>query len=196
MVLTVLRPLLGKRRGAIDIIVLDAVLNETHTRESEITDHPIQNGSFINDHIINQPPTVTMDCFISDHPQKSSVIQSLSRVFTFLKPSQRTFEYLNLLWRQKKLLTVVTSLKIYRRMAIESITFDRNPQTSNALSFQITLKQIRIFCRPEPVGLEQLQGLTNALQNLRNRISRGRILALDATGQVEQTSVDLLRGLP
>lgn len=195
MVLTVLRPLIEKRRSAIDIIVMDATISERHIRNSEITEHPIQNGSYINDHVINQPATLTMDCFISDHPQKLNILQTLTRRLSLLSFSQRAFEYLNYLWREKKLLTVVSSLKIYRRMAIENITFDRNQETSNALRFQITLKQVRIFCRPEPIGVSDLQELTDALQKVRNRISRGRVLALDAGGQVEDITVDLLRDI-
>lgn len=196
MALTVLRPLLGKRRGAIDVIVVDSIISERHMRTSDITEHPIQNGAFINDHVINQSPMLTMDCFISDTPQNPGILQRLSRFYTFLKPSQRTFEYLNFLWREKTLLTVVSSLKIYRRMAIESLTFDRNQQTSNALSFRITLKQINIFCRPEPLGLQTLQKLSNGLKNLRNQISEGVVFSLDAGAQVEQTTVDIIRGLP
>lgn len=196
MALVALRPLLGRRRGAIDVIIVDAIIEESHSRSSQITQHPVQQSTPVSDHIIKQPEIVTMTCQISDHQHRVGNLQSLSRFFSFLRPSQQAFEYLNVLWSQKQLVTVVSSLKIYRDMAISEIEFNRNNETSNVLRFNITLQRIVRFCQPEPLSFRQLDPLINELKDLRSRITKGRLVALDAGAQVENTAVDILRGLP
>lgn len=197
MALAALRPILGKRRGAIDIIIVDAIIDEAHNRSSNITVHPIQNSSPIADHIINEPETVTMRCQISDTPIRTSFLQNLSRIATFLKPSQQAFEYLNSLWRQKVRMTVVSSLKVYRGMAIRNIEFNRGFRTSNILDFTITLQKINVFCEPSIFNqVPQLQQLTNSLKNLREPFNAGRRNAFAATAEAENAAVNLLRGLP
>lgn len=196
MALVALRPLLGRRRGAIDLVVVDAIIEETHNRSSQVTQHPVQQSTPVSDHIIRDPETVTMSCQISDYQQNIGTFQRLSRFFSFLRPSQQAFEYLNFLWQQKQLITVVSSLKVYRDMAISEIEFKRSFETSNVLRFDITLQKIVRFCQPEPLSFRELDPLINELKDLRSRVTKGRLVALDATAQVENTAVDILRGLP
>lgn len=50
------------------ILYVDATINENHTLISEVTDHPIESGSKITDHIIKKPKEYTIEGVISDNP--------------------------------------------------------------------------------------------------------------------------------
>lgn len=46
----------------------DAVLSETHTHNANITEHPVEKGASIVDHIRVQPSEISLDVLISNHP--------------------------------------------------------------------------------------------------------------------------------
>jgi len=49
-------------------ITLDASVRETHTASSTVTDHPVERGSAVSDHIRPDPDTLTMEAWISNTP--------------------------------------------------------------------------------------------------------------------------------
>jgi hypothetical protein len=49
-------------------IEVDAVTREAHQMPNDVTDHPVETGSNISDHIRPQPNTLTLDCVISNAP--------------------------------------------------------------------------------------------------------------------------------
>jgi len=56
------------------IIPLDASLSESHTRDSQVTRNPIEDGSTVSDHVMLNPIKLTIEGLISDSPV--SIIQS------------------------------------------------------------------------------------------------------------------------
>lgn len=59
----------GGRKGVeISGFVLDATVNEVHSLESEPTEHPVEDGSPITDHIDVKPDQITIDGIVSDTP--------------------------------------------------------------------------------------------------------------------------------
>lgn len=49
-------------------LTLDATVRESHVGESTVTDHPVERGSNVADHIRPDPDTLTMDAQISNTP--------------------------------------------------------------------------------------------------------------------------------
>lgn len=122
----------GKVQNSIGAISIDATIEETHERSTEVTDHPVEGGSFIQDHIINAPRRLTMVCMVTDTP--------LNR-----EPglhAQAAFNALEELRDARQLFTVVSGFKVYENMAFESLTMPKTRE--GALRFTATMKQITL----------------------------------------------------
>jgi len=58
----------GPKKAQVGTMQLDASVSEEHTRESKITQHPIEDGSNISDHVTLTPKRVRIQGVISDSP--------------------------------------------------------------------------------------------------------------------------------
>jgi hypothetical protein len=55
---------------SVDSITFDLVLDEQHSIESEVTSHPVEDGSQVNDHIHQLPRKGSLTGFVTNHPLK------------------------------------------------------------------------------------------------------------------------------
>jgi hypothetical protein len=131
---------------------------ETIDYTSEITNHPIETGSSISDHIYLNPLKINMEGSITD--TSVDIVGTAKNVIglfdgNFLnnvtdkfkgKGAKQTAAYqiLKDLQATKSLVTVVNYLDTFDNMVIETLSFPRNNQTGNRLLFEITLKQITL----------------------------------------------------
>lgn len=128
---------------------IDATLEEFHERQAEVTDHPVEGGSFIQDHIVNRPKRVRIRGMITDTP--------LNRMAgTYVADA---FETLEGLYEARELITAVTGFTVYDNMAIESISMPRARE--GALRFSIDLKQVTLTAG-QTVPIEPTAGETDA----------------------------------
>lgn len=49
-------------------VVFDLILSESHSLEAEVTQHPIENGATVSDHIRNLPRKGSLTGFVTNHP--------------------------------------------------------------------------------------------------------------------------------
>jgi hypothetical protein len=57
-----------KAKARIGIVELDASLSETHSMSAEVTNHPVEEGSEISDHIRKQPDSIQISGVVSNTP--------------------------------------------------------------------------------------------------------------------------------
>ena len=57
----------------------------------------------------------------------------------------QAWEYLNKVWRDRNLITIVTSLQIYRNMILTSLTATKTPQVGKSLEFNAKMREVRIL---------------------------------------------------
>jgi len=50
------------------VIVFDAVKSEDHSLSATVTEHPIEDGSVISDHVIHQPDTLSIEGLVANSP--------------------------------------------------------------------------------------------------------------------------------
>jgi hypothetical protein len=144
-------------------ISADAVLSEVHTGTNTVTDHPVEDGVNISDHSRPEPDKLQVELIVSDTPL--SLVQ-MQRAQQFMQQAgigviQNPFDgtqtiaavpgysaaVLARLWKYKDdgtLLSVVTSLRYYRSMEIESISAPRDSKTNSALRCSISFKFVRV----------------------------------------------------
>jgi len=141
----------------IDQLILDACVSEQHSRELEVTDHQVEDGTNISDHARLKPDGLTIEGVISNNPinrtQTRRVVNSLGVSFeTSAQEDQatpgsgyaeRAFSVLRDLQDTKKLITVVTSLKTYDNMILVSLSVPRNSRQGTALYFTAQFKLIK-----------------------------------------------------
>ncbi len=126
------------RPGKIDSLVLDAVIQETHSYTNTITSHPVETGFDVSDHSRPEPDKITLECVVTSTPLDGSDSQvDEQRVADALAK-------LDDLRMNGTLVTVVTSLKQYSSMGVESITVTRDVKTGAALKFTAALKFVRV----------------------------------------------------
>lgn len=129
----------AKRPVTVDGIPFDALLDETRVYEAESPDYPVENGFTVNDTIILKPLSLSMTLFVTDTP------------VTWLKQghggrgwADSVIQRLEKLYFSKNPVTVVTSDKTYKSMAIQSITIAKSAEVGYARQIPITFKEIRV----------------------------------------------------
>lgn len=140
----------------IGTITLDASLKETHTGESDVTEHPVEQGANITDHVRPRPSQLTIEGVVSNTPinstQQSRVVDVLGVPFETTSLSdqiqgvagyaEQAYAVLEEFRRNGTVLTVVTRLRTYDNMILSSLSIPRDKQTGDALFFTASFKQI------------------------------------------------------
>lgn len=132
----------------VGLIELDCSVSETHTAVCEITDHPVEFGSVISDHIRSLPESVEINGLVTNTPLVYlASLLSKSPVKPSLLPAwgdrvDAAYQKLLELKNAGVLIDVVTSLRTYSDMAITSIVITRDAATGNVLDCAIGLREI------------------------------------------------------
>ncbi len=165
-------------------IAFDAVTNETHGATSTITDHPVEVGANISDHIRPDADTVNLTGVVSNTPilLPGDHVDGAERVDIKVQGRAKTVRvpipgvgaligaievgqepqgtvlgfspgfdrvaavYAELLDCRAKgrLFRVITTLRTYENMGMQSLTVTRDANSGNALNFVIDFKEVFI----------------------------------------------------
>src|ERR1019366_4961747 len=141
----------------IDSFTAQATIEESHTDELEIADHPVELGAQITDHSFLRPAEVIITAGYSNSPGSSNVVGSLvgavtgtlggiSSLLSGNNTSQVKAIYDKFLTLQKSRtpFTIVTGKRTYTDMLIKSISTQTTKDTENALIMRIACRQIII----------------------------------------------------
>jgi hypothetical protein len=153
------------RSGNSDLIEIDAVIKRSHSRTTKRTQHPVEEGADITDHIRAEPMDLSMDCVISDNPIRNllqgtfegavagfdpsnpigSVLQGgfdgLNNVFGIEKKHVKVLERIEKARLNSTEITIVTPRRIYDGYYIEGYSFDDTDE-HDTLRFSIDLIKI------------------------------------------------------
>ncbi len=115
------------------IVTFDTMVSEDHKFTSRVTYYPVENGTIVSDHIINQPDVVTLSGLVTDTPL--NIVAPFNRAIS-------AFNSLLQIHQRRQIVDIVTGIKIYRNMAITSLDVPRTVKTGQTLTFNITLQRI------------------------------------------------------
>jgi len=120
-------------------VSFDTSLSELYVNNADVTDHPVEKGSNITDHIRARPLELSINGVISNTP--IAFLASLR-----FPPKRAEVGYFTLLELQKqaKLVKVLTTLDEFDNMAIQSVELDRDASTGNIASIKLSMKQVRL----------------------------------------------------
>ena len=138
-------------------LALDCTVTETHTATSTVTEHPVESGSNITDHIRPDPVQLSITGIVSDTPIGSKQVQRAVSVggasvqVTQQEPPSSATGFGRSAWAKldairtaAKPVKVVTRDKTYDSMALVSLSVPKESKTGGALYFTAQFKQIRI----------------------------------------------------
>lgn len=119
--------------GAVE---LDASLQENHTSSNEVTRFPVEQGVDITDHVRRQPERITIRGIVTDHPivyrQRGIERRSIEAYQDFLT-----------MMDEAQLISVVTTLRQYENMVIESMEVPRNAALGNSVEVNLTMTEVK-----------------------------------------------------
>ena len=132
----VLSLLFGKKYAQTTIgnISLDATLSEYHTFTARATKFPLENGSFVSDHVEVDPIRLNIKGIVSDTPL--SLLSDFNR-------SIDNFNRLTRLFESKAIISVITGIRVYQNMVMTSLNIPRDVETGQSLTFEIDLQEMR-----------------------------------------------------
>lgn len=107
-------------------IIPDVIIEETHSDEMEITQHPVQQGAAISDHAYKKPMTLKMSVLFG----KDDI----------------NITYQKLLEMQDKaqLIDVITGKRSYKNMILKSLSVTTNKETNSILKVEAELVEVII----------------------------------------------------
>jgi len=133
--------------------------SETHDWKRDVTTNPVENGSPISDHIIDQPDTLTITGMISNAPVLGLVNEVSGLIDGSLSGQDyvaQAIDMLDTLRKSKQLVTIYTRYKTYTNMVLQSVNIPRTPDNGDAVVLTIQAINIRIVTSQKttiPTGL-------------------------------------------
>lgn len=141
-----------KKGNYIQDIELDIIITESATATARLTENPVEHGANVNDHIIIEPMTFTVDGVISNI--SSSTIGQFTQVPTIFNQNnskaKEVWNDLLELQASRQPFTLVQGLREYQNVVILSLSENQDKDTSNGLFFTATMKEL-VFVGTIPI---------------------------------------------
>jgi hypothetical protein len=122
-------------------LVFDAVFEETHEADLEVTDNPVETGVVVSDHAFMKPLKVTLSAGVTDTPL---VVGTDDPFASDAGRSRRAYELLTELQKRAEPFDLKTGLKLYENMVCTSIRTSQDKDSSGALLFTAELREVII----------------------------------------------------
>lgn len=111
----------------------DAVFSIDHSVQATVTQHPVQVGAAITDHVFMNPDSVQLDIGMSDAVWNAGPDHSVL-----------AYQRLREIMEKRETVTLVTRLRTYPDMIIDSISVPEDFKTMYALKASVSFQQIRM----------------------------------------------------
>lgn len=123
-------------------IAAQVTLRERHRDALDPTDHPVERGSVVADHVIKRPAEVIIECSWSNSPASGSYIQlsPTKRAMTV----QEVYQALVQMQDERELVEVLTGKRKYRNMLLVTLEVETDKETENSLKVVATFRELRI----------------------------------------------------
>lgn len=126
-----------------ETLEIDASPAQGHRRSADATNHKVEEGADITDHVNPQPETVTISGIISYAPPRTPADLLSGSVALEVNRHIKAFERLEQAWEYTELMKVNTGLRVYEDVVIVDMDSQRTLDTGYDFAFTITFKQIR-----------------------------------------------------
>lgn len=128
---------------------IDAAITEEHRLEAEITEYPVEGGGTITDHRRKLPRSVTMEIIVSDTPlgdaaRTRELEDQAGLSAEGALPSDEALAFFEQIHEDSTLCEVVTNLRTYQNMLLESLEIPLDAETGHAFVATATFREVVI----------------------------------------------------
>ena len=180
-------------------ISLDLILTETHSLNAVVTQHPVQDGSTISDHITILPRSGTIRVLVSNFSLSTAkgddradwdeiYDQGEAAQKSLPNRAEEAWKKLKDLVKKRELVKVVTSLEVYEDVALTRVETTRDGDTGDALEIDIDyeqvtkvkLKETKVTAQVQPRDMKSTINQKSAVQ-----VNSGQKVGTEATAAEE-----------
>ena len=122
------------------IVIAQATVEEKHTDDLEITEHPVELGAAITDHAFKRPAEIVIQMAFSNTPSVITGEDKYANPFDVKK----SYAALLKLQENRVLLSIETGKRSYSNMLIKGLVTTTDNKTENAMFITVSCKQIII----------------------------------------------------
>jgi hypothetical protein len=126
-------PVMVRPQRSLGGLYADVTIEEKHTDELEITEHPVEQGAAVHDHAYKKPEIVTIRAGVTDAKQSGGE-----------RPSQEFYDKLLDLQAKREPFDIVTGKRKYTNMLIKSLSAYSDPDNENCLIFTAECQEVII----------------------------------------------------
>ena len=119
---------------------IDIFSSEEHSVESDVTEHLVESGSIMTDHVRRKPRMLSIEGVVSDTPHGDL----RDRRSTDTLPSEDFRLYMDEIQGEGTQIVVITSVRVYENVVLKSFSETVNAQTGKSIRFKATFQQILI----------------------------------------------------
>jgi len=136
--------------GRLETLVFDVMTLESPDFGTVITQHPVEEGADITDHVRVLPITLSLDVTVTDYPLSSAGrgiqgdTHAMGSVGTtpFIGRAESILEVLQQILTQAAPCMVESGARVYQSLYLESIQAPRDKARMGALKIKVRLRQI------------------------------------------------------
>jgi hypothetical protein len=121
----------------VGFVTLDVSESEDHGKTAEPTQHPIEDGSDVADHVKQLPDTLTLTGTVSNTPVGFLAVDDPTR-------ARNAYDNLVFMKEEAQPLDVVTAWEEYEGMVIKSLSAPRSAAIGDAVTVTVSLQRVRI----------------------------------------------------
>lgn len=183
------RMLTTENATTITNIETQITIEEVHSDEMEITDHPVEQGATISDHAYARPSEVIITMAWSNSPNNSGPLNQLLGAAANASPvlqkvigaaelvggvvtalssgspvAMQKYNAILQFYNNRSLFNVYTGKRVYKNMLIKSLATTTDQRTENSLILRMTLKQI-LMAQTQTVTVPDSSVMANPEQN-------------------------------
>ena len=153
----------------------DLFISEEHSLEFKISDHPLQDGNTVSDHVTQELRSVSIDGLFTNHPMRYkddevevSIDGAGGTAAELSNVALQKYLALEDLAKRREPVQLVTSLVNYPEMIITSVKASRNEKSGESIRFSMTLREV------QTVTLRQISDIyvfsPSDMENANNRM--------------------------
>ena len=122
---------------AVGDIQLDLILSESHSLTSTVSEHPVEEGAAISDHIQQNLRVGKLTGLISNFSIREGGGDGATN------RAADAWTLFQNLWKRRELVTIVTTLEVYENVAVTNVSTERTSSSGDALQFDVSFQQVR-----------------------------------------------------
>jgi hypothetical protein len=183
------RMLTTENATSITNIETQITIEEVHSDEMEITEHPVEQGATISDHAYARPSEVIITMAWSNSPNNSGTLNQLLGAAANVSPVlqkvigaaelvggiakalssgapvvMQKYNAILQLYNNRALFDVYTGKRVYKNMLIKSLATTTDQKTENSLILRMTCRQI-LMAQTQTVTVPDSSVMANPAQN-------------------------------